>query len=103
MLQPFGWLKRLFASIDAKQDNVIQIFTPQAVEGRGAGTRLALAGATMVGLVAAGSVAVGSLVILLLAVGVIYYLVTEVLGIRLDVDPAAFMAQARQYAQTQRN
>jgi hypothetical protein len=99
-MQPFAWLKRLFGP---RQDDVIQLFTPQAASGRGPGTRLALAGATVVGLATAGAVALGSLVMLLLALGAIYFLLTQVLGLKLDVDPRAFVERAQQYAQYSRN
>jgi hypothetical protein len=100
MRQPFEWLKRLFAP-GGDQPNVIQIFTPHAAAERGAGTRLALAGATFLAISVAGVVALSSLVFLLLAVGAIYFLVTEVLGIRLDVDPRVFVQRAQQYAASQ--
>jgi hypothetical protein len=100
MRQPFGWFRRL---LSREHDNVIQIFTPQAAGRRSAGTRLALAGATVVGLAAAGAVALASLVALMLALGAIYFLVTQVLGVRLDVDPRVFVERAQQYAQYQRN
>jgi hypothetical protein len=98
----FDFLKRMFGG-EQKPDDVIQIFTPQAAAQRGTGVKLVLAGATFAGLVISGVVAFGSLLMLLLAVGAIYYLLTEVLGIKLDVDPAAFVQRAQQYAQYSRN
>ncbi len=105
MRQPFAWLKRLFAPIigDGRRDDVIQIFTPMAAAERGAGTKLVLAGATVLGLTVAGVTAIGSLLTLLLALGAIYFLLTQVLGIRLDVDPRAFVERAQQYAAHARN
>jgi hypothetical protein len=78
---------------------MLQLFTPQAVGPRHPGLRLLAAGATVGGLALAGVVAMGALAALFLALAVIYFLVTEVLGIRLDVDPSAFVAQAQRYAQ----
>ena len=102
MREPIGWVRRLLKLGGAKGD-VIQIFTPQMAGGRSTGTRLALAGATVAGLAIAGVIALGSMVTLLLALGAIYFLVTQVLGVRLDVDPQAFVARAQQYAQYSRN
>lgn len=96
-----GLWKRLFARDGENQ--VIQLFTPRAAEQRGLGTRLALAGATVLGLVLAGGVATGSLLLLFLAVGAIYFLLTQVLGLRLDVDPRAFVQRAQEYARYGRN
>jgi hypothetical protein len=102
MKESIGWVRRLLRLGGAK-DDVIQIFTPQAAGRRGAGTRLALAGATVIGLALAGTVALASLVLLMLALGVIYFLITQVLGVRLDVDPRAFVQRAQEYAQYSRN
>lgn len=94
-----SWLKRLLPLIGGRPDQVIQIFTPQAAARRGTGTRLVLAGATVLGLAIAGAVAVASLLMMMVAVGTIYFLVTQVLGVRLDVDPRAFVERAQKYAQ----
>jgi hypothetical protein len=102
MRQPFSWLKRLLGVGDQSRD-VLQIFTPQAASLRSTGTRLALAAATVTGILVAGSVAISSLLMLLLAMGALYYLLTQVLGVRLDVDPRAFVEQAQRYAQYSRN
>ena len=101
-MQPFAWLKRLWLG-GQKPDDVIQIFTPQAAAERGAGTKLVLASATVLGLAVSGVIALSSLLTLLFALGAIYFLLTQVLGIRLDVDPRAFVEQARQYAAHARN
>jgi hypothetical protein len=81
-----------------EMNDVIQLFTPQVAVNRGAGTRLALAGVTVASLAFFGFVAAGAFVTLLLAVGALYFLLTQVLGIELDIDPQAFMARAREYA-----
>jgi len=65
--------------------------------------RLAVAGATVVGLVVASGLALGSLVTLAMALAVIYFLLTDVLGIRLELDPRSLWNRAQQYASTQRN
>jgi hypothetical protein len=65
--------------------------------------RLAVAGATVVGLVVASGLALGALVTLAMALAVIYFLLTDVLGIRLELDPRSLWNRAQQYASSQRN
>jgi hypothetical protein len=102
MSKALSFLKKLFSRDDQPAD-VIQMFTPQIASDRSTGTKLVLAGATVLGLAASGMVAFGVLLTLFLAVGAIYFLLTQVLGIRLDVDPRAFVERAQQYAQYSRN
>jgi|SRR5438874_9005189 len=97
------WLQRLLPFLGGRSENVLQLFTPQVAAERGAGTRLVLAGATVFGIGLAAAVALGSFIMMLVAVGAIYFLVTQVLGVRLDVDPRAFVERAQQYAQYARN
>ena len=97
------WLQRLLPFISGRSENVLQLFTPQVASQRGAGTRLVLAGATVFGIAIAGAVALSSMLMMLVAVGAIYFLLTQVLGVRLDVDPRAFVERAQQYAQYSRN
>ena len=97
------WLRRLLPFLGGQSDSVLQIFTPQAAAHRGTGTKLVLAGATALGIALAGVVALSSLLMMLVAVGTIYFLVTQVLGVRLDVDPRVFVERAREYAQYSRN
>ena len=61
-------------------------------------TRLVFAGLTASGLVLCGSVALGAFGVLLVALSALYFLLTQVLGLRLDVDPRAFVAEAQRYA-----
>jgi hypothetical protein len=95
-----GILRRLFGG-DRRGDDrhqVIQILTPQAASERSLGSKIALAGATVAGLAVAAGVAIGALAMLFLALGTIYYLLTQVLGIKLDLDPRQFVERAQQYA-----
>jgi hypothetical protein len=101
-MRPFAFLKRLL-SRNGEQGDVLQIFTPTIAAERGTGTKLALAGVTVAGLALSGLVALSALVTLFLALGAIYFLLTQVLGIRLDVDPRAFVQRAQEYAQYSRN
>lgn len=99
MASPLTFFRRMFGrDPETGGADVIQIFTPQAASGASTGTKLALAGATVMGLAFAGIVAVGAMITLMLALGAIYFLLTQVLGLELDVDPRAFVARAQQYA-----
>jgi hypothetical protein len=104
MASPLTFFRRLFGR-DAGPggSNVLQLFTPNVAASSSPGTKLALAGATMLGLAVSGAVALGALVTLMLALGAIYFLLTQVLGLELDVDPRAFVARAQQYAAQGRN
>jgi hypothetical protein len=96
MRSPFSFLRRLLGR--STDSDVIQIFTPTIATERSAGTRLALASVTILGLGVASAVAVSAFVTLMLALGAIYFLVTQVLGIRLDVDPRIIVQRAQEYA-----
>jgi hypothetical protein len=90
MQTPWSWMKRLFG--DGRRD-VLALITPEAVRERGPIVRYLVAGGTLVGMLAAGLVGLTALAALLLAVGVIYFLVTQVLGLQVNVDPQAFYQQ----------
>jgi len=96
MRSPFALLRRLLGR--STDNNVIQLFTPTVASHRSPGTRLALASATILGLGVFSAVALSAFVTLLLALGAIYFLVTQVLGIRLDVDPRIIVQRAQEYA-----
>lgn len=96
MRLPFSFLRRLLGR--SGNSDVLQIFTPTIVAQRSVGTRLVLAGVTVAGLGFATSIAIGAFLTLMLAMGAIYFLVTQVLGIRLDIDPQVIMQRAQQYA-----
>jgi hypothetical protein len=96
MKWPFSWLRQLLGR--PADSDVMQIFTPTLVSERSPGTRLALATASIFGLGIASAIALGAFVTLMLALGAIYFLVTQVLGIRLDVDPRIIVQRAQEYA-----
>lgn len=96
MRSPFAFLRRLLGKTSGS--DVMQIFTPTVVSERSAGTRLILASATIAGLGVFTAIAMGAFITLLLAMGAIYFLVTQVLGIELDVDPRIIMQRAQEYA-----
>ena len=81
MRSPFSFLRRLLGR--PANSDVIQIFTPTVVSDRSAGTRLVLATASIFGLGIASAIALSAFVTLMLALGAIYFLVTQGLGIKL--------------------
>ncbi len=95
MQTPLGWWRRLVGS---DRYSLVQFLTPQTSFAPSGPVRWALASATLFGLATAAAVALGAFLVLLAAIGAIYFLLTQVLGIELDVDPQAFMARAREYA-----
>ena len=95
MREPFGWIKRLFGGGRA---DVLALLTPQAARESSPVVRIALAGATAVGLSFAAAVGVASLAGLIFAIGVIYFLSTQVLGLQIDIDPRAFYEQVQRQA-----
>jgi hypothetical protein len=90
------YLKNLIGN--GRGEMLVSLFTPQQAEEQGMGTRLLLAGGAVTVLGVALATAVSAAALLLLAMGVIYYLMTQVLGIKLDFDPRAIMQQAQRYA-----
>ena len=96
MRLPFSFLRRLLGR--PANSDVIQIFTPMAASERSPSTRLVLATASIFGLGIASAIALSAFVTLMLALGAIYFLVTQVLGIRLDVDPRIIVQRAQEYA-----
>jgi len=96
MRSPFSFLRRLLGR--PANSDVIQIFTPTIVSERSPGTRLVLASVSIFGLGIASAIALSAFVTLMLALGAIYFLVTQVLGIRLDVDPRIIVQRAQEYA-----
>ncbi len=94
------WINRF---LSPKKQSVLQLFTPQSAGRARPVKRMLLAGVTALGVLGAGLLAGGAFFTLLLALGALYFLVTQVLGIELQLDPRAFVEQAQKYAQTARN
>jgi hypothetical protein len=96
MREPFDWLKRVLGSDERR--NVLALLTPEATRSRGPALRLAVAGGTALVLFAAGTVALLSLGALMAALGIIYFLATQVLGLKVDLDPAALYREVQRQA-----
>lgn len=86
--RPF-W-KRIFST--GRRD-VLALITPEVVRDRGPLTRIVVGGATLASMFVAGMVGMVALAALLFAIGAIYYLATQVLGLKVNVDPQAFYQQ----------
>jgi hypothetical protein len=97
MRTPVSFLRRLL-SRDRPPSTLLQVLTPEAAASTGRVGRLVLAGFTLVLLGGAALTALGAFVTLMLALGAIYFLATQVLGIQLDIDPRTFVERAEQYA-----
>jgi hypothetical protein len=69
---------------------LLALITPRAAEGRSRGVQAAMAGGTLVALGAAGAIAATAIAWLVAALAAIYFLMTKVLGLNLEVDPSAF-------------
>ncbi len=88
MRQPFSWIKRVFGG--DQPSRVLALLSPPVVRDRNPVVRLAVAGGTVAAMLVAGAIGLASLAALLSAIGVIYFLATQVLGLQVNVDPAAF-------------
>src|SRR3954470_12872812 len=88
-------LRRLFS--ERRVSSLFSLLTPLQAADLSPPTRLLLAGGTVTVLATALATAATATALMLLAVGVIYYLLTQVLGVKLDFDPQLFMQQARRY------
>lgn len=77
--------------------SLLTLFTPPQAAEMNQPVRLLLAGGTVTVLATALATAATATALMLLAVGVVYYLLTQVLGMKLDFDPQVFMQQARRY------
>jgi len=96
------FVRRLFGS-EQPTAPLLQLFTPSIVGADRPATRLLVGGVTVAGLAIAGAVALSSLLTLFAALFALYFLLTQVLGLSLDVDPRAFVAEAQRYAAQARN
>ena len=95
MSLPFDWVKRMF---QGEKTGVLTLLTPEAARGQNPAVRLALAGATALGLGLAAVVGVAAFAALLFAFAVIYFLSTQILGLKINVDPRAFYEQVQRQA-----
>jgi hypothetical protein len=95
---PIEFVRRLFRPAGESAPSVLQLFTPNVVGPDRPGLRMFVGGLTLVGLAGASLLAITSILTLLGALLGIYLLLTQVLGLELDIDPRAFVEEARRYA-----
>lgn len=89
---------RVFTS-DERASTLLSMFTPPAAAEQGAASKVLLAGGTLAVFGLSTLLATGAALQLLLAVGVIYFLMTQVLGVRFEIDPQLVVPQARRASQ----
>lgn len=91
-------LRSLYEEIltNPKLVTLFAAFTPAAAEDRGPLVRTTLAVGTITVFGLALATATSALALMLVAVGIVYYLMTQVLGVRLELDPQVLIRQAMQ-------
>ncbi len=86
MRRTLDWVRR---NVRPSTTQVLTLFTPTVARHQSALVRGAIAGATLAGLLGAAAIGVVGIAALMFALAAIYFLSTQVLGLRFDVDPAA--------------
>lgn len=74
----------------ASLGGLVSLATPKAAEGQSKAVQVVLAGGTLAALGVLGGVAAMALGWLVAALAAIYFLLTQVLGLNLEVDPRHF-------------
>lgn len=82
-----------------RASTLLSMFTPPAAAEHGAASKVLLAGGTLTVFGLSMLLATGAALQLLLAVGVIYFLMTQVLGVRFEIDPQLVVPPARRASQ----
>ena len=94
MRQAIDWVKQVLAG----SKTGLTLFTPRVVQDRNPMVRFAVAGGTLAAIFAAAVVGAAALAALLFALAAIYFLATQVLGLRLSLDPQAFYQSVQRQA-----
>jgi hypothetical protein len=91
-------LREIFSSLlrDGQSANVLFTLTPPMVRDRPLAIRMLYAGGVVTTLGLSLFSAASAAMLLLLAIGVIYYLLSQVLGLKVDFDPSMLMNTQRQ-------
>jgi hypothetical protein len=95
MRDPISWVKRILGN---GRHDVLALITPEAVRERHPLVRFFVAGGTLAALTIATLIGVVAMAALLFAVAAIYFLATQVLGLKVNIDPQAFYQQFQQQA-----
>jgi hypothetical protein len=94
MMNPFGWVKKLVGGTRSG----LTLLSPPVVHDRGPLVRFAVAGGTVAGILVAAAIGMGALAALVFALAAIYFLATQVLGIKVNVDPQALYQTVQRQA-----
>lgn len=97
MQQRWSWLKSIFRP---GKSGMLALLTPTSVQKQNLVVRLCLAGGTIAGMGIAAAIGAVACAWLMLAVSVIYFLSTQVLGLKLNFDPRAFYEHVQRQAAT---
>ena len=81
---------------NGKLQTIFSSFTPAAAADRGPLTKLVLTAGTVTVFGLALATATTLLALMLVAVGVLYYVLTQLLDVRLELDPQVLLRQAMQ-------
>ena len=101
MRESFQWFKKILMPVSRK--DVLALVTPEIVRDRNPIVRVVVGVGTLAALAASALVGMGALALLLVAVAAVYYLTTQVLGLKVNVDPQAFAQQFYKQAQQYSN
>jgi hypothetical protein len=81
---------------NGKLQTLFSSFTPAAAEDRSPLVQTVLAAGTITVFGLALATATTALALMLVAIGVIYYVLTQILDVRLELDPQVLLRQAMQ-------
>jgi len=84
-MKTFDWVKQILSG----GQTGLALFSPIVARDQNPLVRLAVGGGAIAGLLGAALVGASALVALALAMAAIYFLATQVLGLRVNVDPVA--------------
>ena len=96
MKKPLNWIK----SLRSGGRSGLTLFSPTMVRDRHPVVRYAVAGGTVLGILAASALGMVALAALMFAMSAIWFLATQVLGLKVNVDPQAFYQTVQRQAAT---
>jgi hypothetical protein len=94
MRQAFSWVKKIVGG----GRSGLTLFSPAVVEDKNPVVKFVVGGATVVGIFVSAMIGMAALAALIFALGAIYYLTTQVLGLKVNVDPQAFYQSVQRQA-----
>lgn len=94
MKKPLAWFKKIFSG----GRSGLTLFSPSIVHDQHPLVRYAVGGGTVLGILAASALGMVALAGLMFAIAAIWFLATQVLGLKLNVDPQAFYQTVQRQA-----